>query len=96
MATNKENLKKLGEQLKRAAELKAQKQTTTTVSSQALPIKEEKPQNPYFKARIKVLMGYPEWRRNEIATLEKNGDINNRHYLSFVKDVAEQGDKYSS
>jgi phosphoenolpyruvate synthase/pyruvate phosphate dikinase len=52
--------------------------------------------NPYFKARIKILLNYPEWRRKEIADLERTGDIDNRHYLDFVKDVAAEGDKYTN
>lgn len=52
--------------------------------------------NPYIRARQQVLMKYPEWRRKEIATIEKNGDFDNKHYQDFVKEVAALGDKLSN
>ena len=51
--------------------------------------------NPYLLARLKILSDYPEWRRNEVATMEKTGDINNRHYDDFVHEVAILGDSLS-
>ncbi len=52
--------------------------------------------NPYLRARLKILADYKEWRRNEIEQLEKSGDLNNSHYLSFVKEVTALGDIYAS
>lgn len=53
-------------------------------------------QNPYLRARLKILADYEDWRRNEIEQLEKTGDLNNKNYLSFVKEVAALGDTYAS
>ena len=52
--------------------------------------------NPYLQARHKILAAYPEWRRNEMATMEKNGDFNSRHYDDFVHEVAVLGDSLTS
>jgi len=52
-------------------------------------------QNPYLRARLQVLMKYPQWRRNEVLEMERTGHINNPHYDSFVHDVAVQGDRNS-
>jgi cytochrome c-type biogenesis protein CcmH/NrfG len=52
--------------------------------------------NPYIRARIMVLQKYPAWRRSEIGTMEQNGDINNKFYEEFVREVAALGDKLSS
>ena len=49
--------------------------------------------NPYMQARQKVLEGYPEWRRIEVATMEKTGDVNNRFYADFVQSVVTLGDE---
>jgi hypothetical protein len=54
------------------------------------------PGNPYTQARIKVLEEYPEWRREEIAEMEKTGNINNRHYEDFVHTVTMLGDSLSA
>jgi hypothetical protein len=51
--------------------------------------------NPYLQARNKILADYSEWRRNEIAEMEKTGDINNRFYNDFVHEVAILGDSLS-
>jgi hypothetical protein len=52
-------------------------------------------QNPYLRARTKVLTDYPEWRRNEIQEMEKEMNLDNRFYNEFVKDVARLGDVFS-
>jgi len=52
-------------------------------------------QNPYIQARHKILSAYPEWRRNEIADMEKTGNTNNRFYTDFVHEVAVLGDSLS-
>lgn len=51
--------------------------------------------NPYVRARAQVLMKYPEWRRKEIATMERTGNTDNKHYEDFVHEVATLGDKLS-
>jgi hypothetical protein len=51
--------------------------------------------NPYIQARHEVLSKYSEWRRNEIAVMEKTGNIDNRYYNDFVHEVAILGDKLS-
>lgn len=51
--------------------------------------------NPYVRARHQILMAYPEWRRKEIATLEKTGNTDDKHYKDFVHEVAILGDKLS-
>ena len=50
--------------------------------------------NPYLRARIEVLEKYSAWRRNEIAEMERVGNINNKHYAEFCHDVAVLGDQY--
>lgn len=52
--------------------------------------------NPYIRARVAVLRKYPEWRRNEIRNMEQSGNLNNKFYAEFVKDVAELGDQFSN
>lgn len=51
--------------------------------------------NPYYKARIQLLNGMTQWRRDEILAFEKSGDRDNRHYMDFVKEVASLGDTFS-
>ena len=51
--------------------------------------------NPYLQARLNVLNAYLEWRRNEVAKMEKEGDVENRFYRDFLKSVQEEGDKLS-
>ena len=51
--------------------------------------------NPYVRARFEVLMKYPEWRRKEIAMMEKTNNINNKFYKEFVQAVIILGDKLS-
>jgi delta 1-pyrroline-5-carboxylate dehydrogenase len=52
--------------------------------------------NPYVRARIAILKRMPEWKRSEIATMEKEGKLDNRVYEEFVKLIATEGDKLSS
>jgi len=52
--------------------------------------------NPYVQARHKVLQAYPQWRRNEVAEMEKTGNLDNQFYAAFVKEVSVLGDKLSS
>ena len=44
-------------------------------------------ENPYLQARLKVLAGYKEGRRIEIAAMERDGNIDNRWYAEFIADV---------
>lgn len=44
-------------------------------------------ENPYLIARTKVLNGYKEDRRIELAAMERDGNIHNRFYAQFVADV---------
>lgn len=53
-------------------------------------------QNPYVQARHQVLSKYPEWRRNEVAEMEKTGNLNNQFYDAFIKEVSVLGDKLSN
>ncbi len=50
--------------------------------------------NPYLRARNEVLEKYSAWRRNEIAEMERLGNVNNKHYAEFCHDVAVLGDQY--
>lgn len=43
--------------------------------------------NPYYQARQRVLKDLPEWRRKEVLDMEKTGDIENRYYDDFVRQV---------
>lgn len=52
--------------------------------------------NPYVQARHQVLSKYPEWRRNEVAEMEKTGNLNNQFYDAFIKEVSVLGDKLSN
>lgn len=49
---------------------------------------------PYLRARVQVLMRYPEWRRNEVLEMERVNDLDNRHYGDFVKEVVALGDSF--
>ena len=51
--------------------------------------------NPYRIARETVLNNFPEWRRNEVLGMERSGNLDNSHYMQFVKEVAEEGDRLS-
>lgn len=51
--------------------------------------------NPYIRARIDVMTKFPQWRQKEVLQMEKDNNINNYHYESFVKSVVELGDSYS-
>jgi hypothetical protein len=52
--------------------------------------------NPYLQARHKVLQAYPQWRRNEVAEMEKTGNLDNKFYAAFIKDVSIEGDRLSN
>ena len=60
------------------------------------PQEKSQSDNPYFQARMKILEKYPEWRRNEVKRMEKEGNLSNRFYDDFVSQVRELGDKLSS
>ena len=107
-----ERLKELAAQMEAKNKTVTPSQKTTTISDlvaegNRLLAEDEKKQpvpveapvstvNPYLQARRMVLKKMPEWRQREIATMEKNGNLDNSHYTAFVKEVAEQGDKLSS
>jgi hypothetical protein len=69
-----------------------QKTPTPVIPTPAPPIEEKITCNPYSIARTRVLAGYEPWRRYEVLTLETSKDLDNAHYTSFVKDVANLGD----
>lgn len=77
---------------KRAANAALKKTAKQTKKTSILPSSG----NPYIQARHKILEEYPEWRRVEIATMEKNGNTENRHYMDFVHAVAVLGDEIDS
>jgi len=52
--------------------------------------------NPYLRARHQILNELPQWRRNEVLTMESKNDIENHHYMTFVRLVAERGDVLSN
>ena len=68
------------------------KKTSKTKLSAALSTSSS---NPYTKARAMVLEKLPEWRRKELARMEKTGDINNRFYQDFISEVSALGDQLS-
>lgn len=49
--------------------------------------------NPYIRARCEILKKMSAIARNEIEKMEKNGNINNRLYNDFVKNVRIRGDQ---
>jgi len=51
--------------------------------------------NAYVRARTKVLLDLPLWRRHELERMEKNGDLDNRFYTEFVQRVMEYGNYLS-
>lgn len=48
--------------------------------------------NPYVRARIQILEKMPDWKKKEIAEMEKSGNIHNKFYDDFVHQVAILGD----
>ena len=44
-------------------------------------------ENPYLKARVQVLKSYPEGRKIELAAMERDGNVDNRHYAKFIIDI---------
>lgn len=81
----KEGEKLLAEDKKESPKKSSKKETLPPTST-----------NPYLQARHNVLAKYPQWRREEVARLEKEGDINNRHYDDFIRDVAAEGDRLTN
>ena len=79
--------------LKEEAKVKAITDLATSQKKTNLPPID---QNPYIRARHQVLSKYPNWRRNEIAEMEKTGNLNNHFYDAFIKDVSDLGDKLSN
>lgn len=51
--------------------------------------------NPYIRARAEVLKKMPSWKRNEIATMEKEHNLDNPYYDDFVKQVRILGDSFN-
>ncbi len=51
--------------------------------------------NPYVRARTLVLQSYPQWRQKEIETMELTQNLDNHHYMAFVRQVIEKGDLLS-
>ena len=41
----------------------------------------------YKQARERILKDLPDWRRKEILDMEASGDVNNRFYDAFVRDL---------
>ena len=52
--------------------------------------------NPYVKARQQLFEKYAPWRKNEVLHLEKIKDLDNQHYLTYVKEVIELGNYLSN
>lgn len=62
------------------------------------PIAKSSPKNennPYIRARAEVLKKMPSWKRNEIATMEKEHNLDNPYYDDFVKQVRILGDSFN-
>jgi hypothetical protein len=51
--------------------------------------------NPYILAREKVLNSFDTWKKNEILTMERTNNKNNRWYEDFVSRVSYEGDQLS-
>ncbi len=51
--------------------------------------------NPYVKAKKQILSKMENWKREEIIQMEKDGDLDNKFYIAFVKEVAILGDSLS-
>lgn len=52
--------------------------------------------NPYVRARVMILEKLSPMVKNELAEMEKTGNINNKKYEMFVQQVAILGDKLSN
>lgn len=52
--------------------------------------------NPYVRARVMILEKLSPLAKNELAEMEKTGNINNKKYEMFVHQVAVLGDKLSN
>ena len=76
-------------QFMKKEQLQSNTRTETKPITKALDV-----ENPYLKARLKILSDYKEWRRNEILEMERTMNIDNPHYDSFVHEVAILGDTY--
>ena len=85
----------LAEMIAEGGRLLDEEQKKTTPKKVSTPSPIETSSNPYVKARNKILQGYNEWRRREIAEMEKTGNVNNRFYNDFVHEVAVLGDSLS-
>ena len=72
----------------------------TKIAPTATPVVEAKKlkittDNPYVQARLTVLKKYPQWKQVELTKMEECGNLNNRHYEQFVKEVIELGNHLS-
>ncbi len=56
------------------------------------PIKLVKGKNPYSLAKDIIIRKLPAWKRREIEEMEKTGNINNRTYDDFIRQVHDLGD----
>jgi hypothetical protein len=63
----------------------------TEISPTQLPSTSE---NPFIRARVDVLNKYNEFKRREIAEMEKTGNKENRVYQEFVAEVALAAERY--
>lgn len=72
--------------------LLAKEANTKPTSSCPKQVTKTTSNNPYIIARETVLNGFEEWKRNEILTMEKEKNINNRWYNDFIKEVISVGD----
>ena len=67
-----------------AAPAKTKSRTKAAEVTQSAKVSED---NPYYQARQRVLKDLPEWRRKEVLEMESIGNINNRYYDDFVRQV---------
>ncbi len=75
---------------------KDQKASAPIVNKMTEKSKPVSTENPYLRARNEILDKYPNWKKKEVQTMEAGNDLNNPHYLEFVKEVAELGDSFSA
>jgi hypothetical protein len=56
----------------------------------------ETSKNPYIRAKAQLLKKMETRKREMLETMERIGDINNRIYDAFIKDIARMGDELSN
>jgi hypothetical protein len=51
--------------------------------------------NPYMRARLETLSGYPIGRRERILEMERVNNLDNVEYDLFVREIVKLGDSYT-